>query len=162
MKLLHYVLNVINFGNTLFGSIRYVWICQQKCYLRYILFGLLSKLLAALMRNNFPKRPSGAPLHTLSKLYYIPVGFVTPFLLWGCVLLYLWSPKGCCCSISDDLYCSWYTYMHWHCRNIWHHFWSNGTQNQYICNNTFQELSRIESWIIIDCYMSQKTLSFRE
>ena len=30
------------------------------------------------MRNYFPKRPSGAPLHTLSKLYYVPVCFVTP------------------------------------------------------------------------------------
>ena len=29
------------------------------------------------MRNYFPKRPSGAPLHTLSKLYDVPVGFVT-------------------------------------------------------------------------------------
>ena len=28
--------------------------------------------------NYFPKRPSGAPLHTLSKLYDVPVGFVTP------------------------------------------------------------------------------------
>ena len=43
-----------------------------------ILFGFLSKLLASLMRNNFPKRPSGAPLHTLSKLYDVPVGFVNP------------------------------------------------------------------------------------
>ena len=30
------------------------------------------------MRNYFPKRPSGAPLHTLSKLYDVPVGFVNP------------------------------------------------------------------------------------
>ena len=30
------------------------------------------------MRNYFPKRPSGAPLHTLSKLYDVPVGFVHP------------------------------------------------------------------------------------
>ena len=30
------------------------------------------------MRNYFPKRPLGAPLHTLSKLYEVPVGFVTP------------------------------------------------------------------------------------
>ena len=37
----------------------------------------LSKLLASLIRN-FPKRTSGAPLHTLSKLYDVPVGFVTP------------------------------------------------------------------------------------
>ena len=33
----------------------------------------MSKLLASLMRNSFPKRPSGAPLHTLSKLYDVPV-----------------------------------------------------------------------------------------
>ena len=32
------------------------------------------------MRNNFPKRPSGVPLHTLSKLYDVPVGFVSPHL----------------------------------------------------------------------------------
>ena len=38
----------------------------------------MSKLLASLMRNYFPKRPSGAPLHTLSKLYDVPVGFVPP------------------------------------------------------------------------------------
>ena len=48
----------------------------------YKLFGLLSKLLASMMRNYFPKRPSGAPLHTLSKLYDIPVDFVTPPLLF--------------------------------------------------------------------------------
>ena len=30
------------------------------------------------MRNYFPKRTSGAPLHTLSKLYDVPVGFVSP------------------------------------------------------------------------------------
>ena len=30
------------------------------------------------MRNYFPKRPSGAPLHTLSKLYDVLVGFVPP------------------------------------------------------------------------------------
>ena len=42
------------------------------------LFGLFSKLLASLMRNYFPKRPSGAPLHTLSKLYDVPIGFVPP------------------------------------------------------------------------------------
>ena len=35
-----------------------------------------SKLLASLMRNYFQKRTSGAPLHTLSKLYDVPVGFV--------------------------------------------------------------------------------------
>ena len=30
------------------------------------------------MRNCFPKRTSDVPLHTLSKLYDIPVGFVSP------------------------------------------------------------------------------------
>ena len=37
-----------------------------------------SKLLASLRRNYFPKRTSGAPLNTLSKLYDVPVGFVSP------------------------------------------------------------------------------------
>ena len=39
----------------------------------------------SLMRNYFPKRPSGASLHTLSKLYDVPVGFVTPPLFLGSV-----------------------------------------------------------------------------
>ena len=30
------------------------------------------------MRNCFPKHPPGAPLHTLSKLYDVPGGFVPP------------------------------------------------------------------------------------
>ena len=55
-----------------FGYLVLLDICLYK------LFGLLSKLLASLMRNYFPKRPSGAPLHTLSKLYDVPVGFVPP------------------------------------------------------------------------------------
>ena len=59
--------------------------------------GFLSKLLATLMRNYFPKLPPGAPLHTSSKLYDSPVGFVAP-LIWGIVLLYLQSPKAGCCS----------------------------------------------------------------
>ena len=58
------------------------------------------------LRNYFPKRPSGALLHTLSKLYDVPVGFVTPPPFWGWVLLILRSPKGGCCSISVDLSCS--------------------------------------------------------
>ena len=32
------------------------------------------------MRNYFPKRQSDAPLHTSSKLYDVPVGFVPPIL----------------------------------------------------------------------------------
>ena len=45
----------------------------------------LSKLLASLIRNYFPKRTSGAPLHTLSKLYDVPVGFVSSPLLRQCI-----------------------------------------------------------------------------
>ena len=80
-----------------------------KCYhFRMTTVSLfLSKLLASLMRYYFPNRTSGVPLHTLSKLYYVPVGFV-PNLFWGSVLLYLRSSKGDCCSISDDVSCSWY------------------------------------------------------
>ena len=37
------------------------------------------------MMNYFPKRPSGAPLHTLSKLYDVPVGFVTRPILRQCI-----------------------------------------------------------------------------
>ena len=49
---------------------------------------VLSKLLASLIRSYFPKRLSGAPLHTLSKLYDVPVGFVAPPIL-GSELLYM-------------------------------------------------------------------------
>ena len=38
----------------------------------------LSKLLASMMRNYFPKRTPDAPLHTLFRLYDVPVGFVPP------------------------------------------------------------------------------------
>ena len=57
------------------------------------------------MRNNFPNRSSSALLHILSKLYDVPLGFYTPP-LWCSVLLYLRSPKGGWCSISNDLTCS--------------------------------------------------------
>ena len=43
------------------------------------MFILLSKILVSLMRNYFPKQPSGVWLHTLSKLYDVPVGFVPSF-----------------------------------------------------------------------------------
>ena len=42
--------------------------------------------------NNFLTQPSGAPLHTLSKLFHVPVCFVTPP-----------SPKGGWCSILNDM-----------------------------------------------------------
>ena len=39
------------------------------------------------MRNYFPKRRSDAPLHTLSKLYDVPVGFVPPRLI-QCIAIF--------------------------------------------------------------------------
>ena len=39
-------------------------------------------------------------------IWYVPVGFDPPPLFWGWILLILRSPKGGCCSISDDLSCS--------------------------------------------------------
>ena len=55
------------------------------------------------MRNNFPKRRLSAPLHTLSKLYDISVGFCgPPPLVWGSVLLYFAVAEGWLSS-SDDL-----------------------------------------------------------
>ena len=106
MQLLHSLKCIHLEWRWLFGPFRYMLIQTVRLN--------LSKLLASLMRNYFPKRPSGAPLHTLSKLYDVPVGFVTPPLFWGCVLLYLRSRKGGCCSILDDLSCSliWPIYKH--------------------------------------------------
>ena len=59
------------------------------------------------MRNYFPKRPSGAPLHTLSTFYMydVPVGFVPRPILRLCIDLFAVADGGCC-SISDDLSCS--------------------------------------------------------
>ena len=47
----------------------------------------MSKLLASLMRNYFPKRSSSAPLHTLSKLYDVSLCFVTTPLLRLCTCI---------------------------------------------------------------------------
>ena len=66
----------------------------------------LSKLLVSLIRNYYLKRTSGAPLHTLSKLYDVPVGIVPHPLLRQCMAIFQ-SPKDGCCSISDDFSCSW-------------------------------------------------------
>ena len=52
----------------------------------------------------------------------VTVGFVTP-LFWGCVLLYLRSAKGGCCSISDDLSCS-FTYILVPENLTWRNFWT--------------------------------------
>ena len=55
--------------------------------------------LTVLSRSAIVFESSGAPLHTLSKLYDVPVGFVTP-LVWGSALLYLRSQKGGCCLLD--------------------------------------------------------------
>ena len=52
---------------------------ENVCFARADMV-FLSKSLASLTRNYFPKRPSDTSLHTLSKLYDVPVGFVTPHL----------------------------------------------------------------------------------
>ena len=71
------------------------------------LFGLLSKLLASLMKNYFPKRPSGAPRHTLSKLNDVPVGFVNSSLIWRLwIALFAVAEGFTVAPISDDLSCS--------------------------------------------------------
>ena len=57
-----------------------------------------SKLFASLMMNYFPKRPSGSPLHTLSKLYMMSPNFEA-------VYCFFRSPKGGSFSIFDDLSC---------------------------------------------------------
>ena len=90
VQLLHYILKCNHFGMTT---------------------GFFLELLSSLIRNYFPKRTSGAPLYTLSKLYDAPVVFVSPPLFWGSVLLYLRSPRGGCCSLSDDLSC--YYHPNW-------------------------------------------------
>ena len=70
MQLLHYILKCNHLEwRWLFGPFMYILI-QTVCF--------LSTLLASLIRNYFPKRPSVAPLHTLSKLYDVPVGFDPP------------------------------------------------------------------------------------
>ena len=46
------------------------------------------------MRNNVPKPPSAASLHTLSKLYVVPVGFVTlPPRFWKSLALFAIAEK---------------------------------------------------------------------
>ena len=61
------------------------------------------------MAKKFAKS-SGAPLHTLSKLNEFPLVLCPLPLILGSVLLYVQSPKDDCCSISDDLSCSFKIY----------------------------------------------------
>ena len=65
-------------------------------------------LLTSLMRNYIPKRASGAPIYTLSKLYDVSFGCVTPPHLWQCIA-YFRLPKGGYWSISDYSSCSFIT-----------------------------------------------------
>ena len=58
------------------------------------MFGLLSKLLASLMRNYFPKWPSGASLNILPNLYDVPVGLVLPPILRLCIALFAVAEGG--------------------------------------------------------------------
>ena len=46
------------------------------------------QLLASLMRNYFPKRMPDAPLHTLSKLYDVPIVLNPPTLLRQCIAIF--------------------------------------------------------------------------
>ena len=57
----------------------YFGIILDHSFTLSVIYGCLLLLdSSSLMRNYFPKRPSGAPLHSLSKLYDVSVGFVTP------------------------------------------------------------------------------------
>ena len=58
MHLLHHILKCNHFGMTVVK--------------------VLLELLISMMKNYFLKRLSGVPLHTLSKLYDVPVCFVAP------------------------------------------------------------------------------------
>ena len=66
-------------------------IYQKQCvlYFELFLFGLLSKLLTSLLRNNFPKRPSGAPHHTLSKTCW----FCNPLPSFEAVYFYIFGNR---------------------------------------------------------------------
>ena len=80
VQLLHYILKIFILNDV--GYLVLLDICLYK------LFGLLCNLLAFLMSNYFPKRPSSALLHTLSKLYNVPVRFVPSPILKLCIGLF--------------------------------------------------------------------------
>ena len=83
---------------------QYMLICQQTCYFTYKL-RVFVKIISIPDEKLFSETAVGAPLANLSKLYDVPFGFNPPF-IGSSVLLYLQSPKGGCCLISDDLSCS--------------------------------------------------------
>ena len=90
MQLLHYILKCNYFGMTTVSF-----------------FFLFVKSFSIPDDELFSETYVGVTLHTLSKLYDVPVGCVTHPPLWGNALLYLRSPKNGWCSLSDALSCSW-------------------------------------------------------
>ena len=101
VQLLHYILKCIYLEwRLLFVPFRYMLIQTVR---------LMSTLLASLMRNYFPKRPSGAPIHTLSNLYDVPVGFVTPPpILRLCIALFAVAEGWLLLDIG------WFVLFNWH------------------------------------------------
>ena len=63
-----------------------------KIYVNTNCSDLLSKFLASVMRNYFSKRPSGASINALSKLYDISVSFVTPA-SFEAVYCFIWGRR---------------------------------------------------------------------
>ena len=80
--LLHYILECNHFGMTLTSYLALLDAIYVNLPAKFLLkiqtVWVLSKVLASLVRNCFTKRPSGAPLHILSKLYYYVPLFVYP------------------------------------------------------------------------------------
>ena len=88
--------------------IRY-YLCLKQCIgsVFYIFYRTVtsSKLLASLIRNSFSKRPPGAPLQHLAKVYDVAFGFVTQPPMNTCLALFA-AVVGGGYSTSDDLSCS--------------------------------------------------------
>ena len=61
----------------------------------------LHKIISIIDEEFFSERPSGAPLHNVSKFYYVP--FCNPSLFLTSVLVHLQPTYGGLYSISDDL-----------------------------------------------------------
>ena len=96
------------------------------------------------MRNYFPKLPSGAPLHTLSKLYDVLVGFETPS--FEAVYCFLRSLKGGCCSISD--YLSW-SFIETNMRSLW-----------YLCNKGGHSYVPVPKFVRSNCVRNKIKILF--
>ena len=70
--------------------------------------GILSKIRTTSLSAIFSSGPKGeSPIFWCDTLYLnymmFPLVFICPLLIWGMVLLNMRSPKGSCCSMSDDL-----------------------------------------------------------